>query len=218
MLYDYRSFCTICVVILLIYLSLEDLRIQRIDNWELMPILVVGVFITGFKLVNSEMSYGIYSNIYYIIGPSIGFFLYSSGLFGGADLKILLILLMIIEPTNCFGITQNLDGIQFFYYLLISILFSLLIRLVHNIWTIIKTGCWKYRSFHIQEILFLCVSCRFLRLKKATPRDLIQLKLGLKEISFHNSMILELGVYCWSKIITPMFPFITISFILTIFT
>lgn len=218
MLYDYRSFCTICVIILLIYLSIEDFRIQRIENWELMPILVVVIITTGYKLVKSDISNGAYLFIFYIIGTSFSFLLYSTGLFGGADLKIHLILLTIIEPTNSFGITPNLDGIQFFYYLLISIIFSLLFRLVQNFWTMIKTGYWKYRSLHIQEILFLCISCRFLQLKKVTPRELIQLKLGVKEISFHNSMILELEVYCWSKILTPMYPFITISFILTIFT
>ena len=218
MFYDYRSFCTVCVIVLLAYLSFEDFRIQQIENWELTPILIVVIVLTGYNLVKSEIYNGAYSSLYYIIGSSFGFLLYSSRLFGGADLKILLILLMIIEPTKTFGITPNLDGIQFFYYLLISILFSLLFRLVQNFWTIFKIRYWKHCSLHIQEILFLCISCRFLRLKKVALRDLIQMKLGEKDISFHNSTMLDLGVYCWSNKMSPMFPLITLSFLLTIFT
>jgi len=203
---------------LLVYLSFEDFKIQRIENWELVPSLLVGIIASLFKIISSGISTNIQSFVFYIIGTGLGFFLYSSGFFGGADLKILLILLMVIEPTSYYGITSNLDGIQFFYYLLVLILIFLLLRLTKNLWMISKTGYWKYSRLAVPDILFLSISCRFQTINNIECKDIIQLKLGTKEINFYNSISLELGVFCWSNNITPIFPYIAISSILSIFT
>ncbi len=215
--YGHNSFCIIVTIVLLVYLSFEDCRIQKIENWELIPSLSVGIIAILLKIISSEKLNGILNVIFYIVGIVLGLFLYLSGFFGGADLKVLLILLMVIEPTSRYGITSNLDGIQFFYYLLILILIFLLTRLTHNFCWLSKLGYWRFNSLRISDVLFLCISCRFQRIIHITCNDVIQLKLGGKEISFYNSNSLEMGVFCWSRNLTPVFPFITFSSILSIF-
>lgn len=218
MQYASNAFGTILIIVLLVYLSHEDYRTQRIENWELAPCLIIGITLTFYKIISSGISIQIYSFGFYLIGIGFGIFLYYSGFFGGADLKIMLILFMVLDPTKKYGITPNLDGIQFFFYFLVSVLMFLMGRMMQNFIAISKTKYQNNSALDAREILFLCISCRFGRVKKISLHETILLKIGLKELNLLHSINSDSGVFCWSNKIIPIFPLITISLVLTVFT
>ena len=218
MYYNVYSLSTFIGISLLLYLSLLDRKSRIVTNYELIPLLITCIVNMINQIGSMEVIFDRYYLIFYILGILTIIALYSAGFFGGADLKAFLIILFVINPTKNYGVTPNADGIQIFYYFLISLLFFFLTRTIRNIF--IKRLC-NYHPNHalnIREILFLYVCNRLQVFYKIKSIEIIILSINSKKTSIQQSINPPFCLLCWETHRVPMIPFITLSWILTTFT
>jgi Flp pilus assembly protein protease CpaA len=214
--YDFIPISTVLISVLLVYFSSIDIRTRHLENQHLLPSFIIGISAVFNKLLNSILIYQ--GLIFLIISIAIGFVFYLIGFFGGADVKIIVILFMIIDPTKTYGITSNLDGIQFYFYFFTILLLFFLIRLVKNLINSIKFPFIKINDMKLREILYLCLICKLQKLYKVKLNNDILMKIDSARINFMFSFTQNGSFYCWTRDHIAMIPFITTSTLLMIFT
>jgi Flp pilus assembly protein protease CpaA len=205
----------VLILVELVYLATIDVKYRKIKNIELIPILIIGMITRAERLLSIKKWFEIKEVELYLIGITLSVLLYIGGFLGGADVKLFFILLLVLDPTSRYGITSNLDCVQFFYYFLLVILLFYLLRLIHNLMTVYQTN---YRiSIHLSpwEQIFIYVFYRLQKITKVTTTQQIILEINLKKLGLQNSIN---GLLCWINDRTPMIPFIAFCIALMIFT
>ena len=215
MYYDATQIGLFLILTNLTYLSFIDIKYREVKNIELLPSLIIGVFTRAGRLLSIGKWIETKRIGLYLIGIALIVFLYIGGFLGGADVKLIFILLLLLDPTTDYGITSNLDCIQFLYYFLVSILLFYIIRFIHNILTVYRTNYQIPPQFSVQELVFLCTIYRLQKISKVTSTQHIVLEINSKNMGFQTSIY---GILCWINARTPMVPFIAFSMVLTIFT
>ena len=211
---SYDSFGIIIVFFLLLYFSFIDIKYKQITNDELIPILVVVICSVVYKIAIGA-TFSIFLILFFLCGVVAGVFFYWVGFLGGADLKLIIFLLMVMDPTRSYGITPNWDGIQFMYYFLVCLLTSLLIRCVSNVTILLHAKQIKIISNNRYETISLCIFYKLRNWNTLTSTKLIVLRINTSQI---NVYLTFRGIICWSSQQLPMVPFIAISLFLTLFT
>jgi Flp pilus assembly protein protease CpaA len=218
MCYHFIQISTLLFITLLVYFALVDIRIQHLENQQLLPSFIIGIGAIFNKLINFDPVDQILNFLFLFLALTVGFFLYISGFFGGADVKIIVILFMIIDPTKKYGITSSLDGIQFYFFYFSILLLFFLIRLLKNLIISVKIKFIKANNTKFGETLFLYTICNIRNLKRIKLGQEILLTINSAKINFSHSFTQTGAIHCWIRDHIPMIPFLTISTLLMIFT
>ncbi len=214
----YSIYLSMFLVAQLIYLSILDIKYQRISNIELLPLILLGIFSISLRLFFDKIQVDSFKILFLVFHFGMSFYLYLTGFFGEADLKLNLILFFIILPSANHGITSNFDGLQYYLYFFISLLLFYSFQVILNV---IITHWFQYsmNSFlSIWERIFLYSFCQL------RPPSLflnsIPLILQLNSQNVNIQIIMSKNQYslCWVKKRIPMVPFLTFSVGLAIFT
>lgn len=213
MYYNTNPMGVLLVLPNLVYLSIIDIKYREVNNSELFPCLLIGIFTTVSTIITKGLE--IRGLGFFLIGITLTLSLYYGGFLGGADVKLISILTLVYDPTMRYGITSNLDCIQLLYYFLILVLIFHLFRIVHNLFTVYSIGYLRPPLLNIWEMGFLCVFYRLKKISKIKATHYIILNFNSKDISIQLS---QMGLICWLNQRIPMVPFITGSLLLTIFT
>ena len=123
----------VIILFLLVVFCILDIKNRIIKN----KLLIIPYLIGLIKLCSKFLFYNEFNLnfiYYYAFYFLIIILMYKIGFFGGADVKIGLIIFLIYQPTNSFGFTDNYDGIQFIYYLILTLIFIHCFNLMKNLY------------------------------------------------------------------------------------
>ncbi|MBN2154958.1 MAG: prepilin peptidase [Candidatus Lokiarchaeota archaeon] len=202
----------ISTLIFLLHLSLIDVRYNRISNFELIPLFMISIYSLIYRIISQEYKQII---VFLVIQTIISTYLYVARFIGPADYKIIIALSSILDPTSSYGITSNLDGVQFYYYFILIFLFFCSVRILLNRKNARRSKYLRNPSLNMMEMLFLYCFYQLSKLQNLPSGTVLLLEINSKLISIQNAQKIST---CWVRRIIPIVPYIALSLILTIFS